>query len=143
MLVHSAADQVVARRVSRSGRIATDRKAVQTRGPGRVVLGSKPQLATTEKLVRWVLRVTSKSSKSSKSSYVSGYDGYRAYAGVELCVGERRELLPRRERRDRAAGGMWAAVLSDQGLPRGGGYRARHPGGHCVDPRAWRPQPLG
>src|SRR5947208_10682466 len=46
--------QVVARWVSRSGRIATDQKAVRTRGPGRVVLGSKPQLATTkEKLVRW------------------------------------------------------------------------------------------
>src|SRR5207302_8614808 len=37
--------------VSRSGRIATDQKAVRRRGPGRVVLGSKPQLATTEKLV--------------------------------------------------------------------------------------------
>src|SRR3989440_9065711 len=35
--------------VSRSGRIATDQKAVRRRGPGRVVLGSKPQLATTEK----------------------------------------------------------------------------------------------
>src|SRR5437588_9653797 len=39
--------------VSRSGRIATDQKAVRTRGPGRVVLGSKPQLATTEKFVSW------------------------------------------------------------------------------------------
>src|SRR3989440_2906971 len=39
--------------VSRSGRIATDQKAVRRRGPGRVVLGSKPQLATTKKLVRW------------------------------------------------------------------------------------------
>src|SRR5947209_9931459 len=40
---------------SGSGRCgqATDQKAVRTRGPGRVVLGSKPQLATTEKLVRW------------------------------------------------------------------------------------------
>src|SRR5205085_6590341 len=34
--------------------LATDQKAVRTRGPGRVVLGSKPQLATTEKLVSWV-----------------------------------------------------------------------------------------
>src|SRR5947209_8470683 len=41
-------------RVSRSGRLATDQKAVRRRGPGRVVLGSKPQLATTEKLVSWV-----------------------------------------------------------------------------------------
>src|SRR5947209_803941 len=40
-------------RVSRSGRIATDQKAVRRRGPGRVVLGSKPQLATAKKLVRW------------------------------------------------------------------------------------------
>src|SRR5438874_3743046 len=40
-------DQVQDSRVSRSGRIATDQKAVRRRGPGRVVLGSKPQLATT------------------------------------------------------------------------------------------------
>src|SRR5438477_7584111 len=72
MTLHSVrgADQVQDSRVSRSGRIATDQKAVQRRGPGRVVLGSKPQLATakenscagpgskpqlatTEKLVRW------------------------------------------------------------------------------------------
>src|SRR5436305_13506781 len=51
MTLHSviAADQVEDSRVSRSGRIATDQKAVRRRGPGRVVLGSKPQLATTEK----------------------------------------------------------------------------------------------
>src|SRR5947209_5313657 len=55
MTLHSVrgADQVQDSRVSRSGRIATDRKAVQRRGPGRVVLGSKPQLATAKKLVRW------------------------------------------------------------------------------------------
>src|SRR5438067_2192857 len=47
------ADQVQDSRVSRSGRIATAGKAVRRRGPGRVVLGSKPQLATTEKLVSW------------------------------------------------------------------------------------------
>src|SRR5207248_4000523 len=34
--------------------LATAGKAVRRRGPGRVVLGSKPQLATTEELVRWV-----------------------------------------------------------------------------------------
>src|SRR5205814_9850691 len=56
--------------MSRGCGLATDQKAVQRRGPGRVVLGSKPQLATTkenscagpgskpqlattEKLVRW------------------------------------------------------------------------------------------
>src|SRR5207237_10420535 len=33
--------------------LATDQKAVRTRGPGRVVLGSKPQLATAKELVRW------------------------------------------------------------------------------------------
>src|SRR5207248_1891552 len=38
---------------SRGCGLATDQKAVRRRGPGRVVLGSKPQLATTEKLVRW------------------------------------------------------------------------------------------
>src|SRR5205823_1717891 len=50
MTLHSVrgADQVQDSRVSRSGRIATDQKAVRRRGPGRVVLGSKPQLATTE-----------------------------------------------------------------------------------------------
>src|SRR5437588_7650704 len=55
MTLHSVkgADQVQDSRVSRSGRLATDQKAVRARGPGRVVLGSKPQLATTEKLVRW------------------------------------------------------------------------------------------
>src|SRR5256714_10217899 len=46
-------DQARRLRVSRSGRLATDQKAVHRRGPGRVVLGSKPQLATTEKLVSW------------------------------------------------------------------------------------------
>src|SRR5947209_5298732 len=39
--------------MSRGCGLATDQKAVRRRGPGRVVLGSKPQLATTEKLVRW------------------------------------------------------------------------------------------
>src|SRR5438067_5881396 len=55
MTLHSlrGADQVQDWRVSRSGRLATDRKAVQRRGPGRVVLGSKPQLATAKQLVRW------------------------------------------------------------------------------------------
>src|SRR5205823_4334301 len=33
---------------SRGCGLATDQKAVRTRGPGRVVLGSKPQLATTK-----------------------------------------------------------------------------------------------
>src|SRR2546423_15496908 len=51
-------DQARRLRVSRSGRLATDRKAVRRRGPGRVVLGSKPQLATTEKLVSWVQLVS-------------------------------------------------------------------------------------
>src|SRR5437764_14691986 len=55
MTLHSVigADQVQHSRVSRSGRIATDQKAVRRRGPGRVVLGSKPQLATAKELVRW------------------------------------------------------------------------------------------
>src|SRR5438270_13940357 len=58
MTLHSviAADQVEDSRVSRSGRIATDQKAVRRRGPGRVVLGSKPQLATAKKLVSWAER---------------------------------------------------------------------------------------
>src|SRR5881227_3028165 len=62
MTLHSVigADQVQDWRVSRSGRLATDQKAVRRRGPGRVVLGSKPQLATTEKLVSWAPRVTAK-----------------------------------------------------------------------------------
>src|SRR4051794_16333404 len=38
---------------SRGCGLATGQKAVRRRGPGRVVLGSKPQLATTEKLVSW------------------------------------------------------------------------------------------
>src|SRR2546430_2134265 len=41
---------------SRGGGLATDQKAVRRRGPGRVVLGSKPQLATAKKLVRWAKR---------------------------------------------------------------------------------------
>src|SRR5881227_1516388 len=55
MTLHSVigADQVLDWRVSRSGRLATDQKAVRRRGPGRVVLGSKPQLATTKLLVSW------------------------------------------------------------------------------------------
>src|SRR5207248_963456 len=55
---NAEADQAQDWRVSRSGRIATDQKAVRTRGPGRVVLGSKPQLATTEELVSWVQLVS-------------------------------------------------------------------------------------
>src|SRR2546421_5150299 len=64
MTLHSVigADQGQDSRVSRSGRIATDQKAVQRRGPGRVVLGSKPQLATAKKLVRWATCVSAKSS---------------------------------------------------------------------------------
>src|SRR5438105_8060026 len=45
--------------MSRGCGLATDRKAVRTRGPGRVVLGSKPQLATTKELVRWATRAHS------------------------------------------------------------------------------------
>src|SRR2546430_7107608 len=58
MTLHSVigTDQVQDSRVSRSGRLATDQKAVQRRGPGRVVLASKPQLATAEKLVSWAAR---------------------------------------------------------------------------------------
>src|SRR5437763_181461 len=41
--------------MSRGCGLATDQKAVQTRGPGRVVLGSKPQLATTKELVSWAV----------------------------------------------------------------------------------------
>src|SRR2546423_10906710 len=40
--------------------LATDQKAVRRRGPGRVVLGSKPQLATIKELVSWAERVTAK-----------------------------------------------------------------------------------
>src|SRR5947209_16371637 len=66
MTLHSVrgADQVQHSRVSRSGRIATDQKAVRRRGPGRVVLGSKPQLATTEKLVRWAVRATGQKTRA-------------------------------------------------------------------------------
>src|SRR5437764_8875608 len=39
--------------MSRGCGLATDQKAVQRRGPGRVVLGSKPQLATAKTLVCW------------------------------------------------------------------------------------------
>src|SRR5205823_3810094 len=58
MTLHSVIgfDQVQDWRVSRSGRLATDQKAVRRRGPGRVVLGSKPQLATAKQLVRWAVR---------------------------------------------------------------------------------------
>src|SRR4051812_36965983 len=54
--VQRGADQLQDSRVSRSGRIATVTKAVQRRGPGRVVLGSKPQLATAKELVSWARR---------------------------------------------------------------------------------------
>src|SRR5438270_1416326 len=50
----AAAARALATPSSRGCGLATDQKAVRTRGPGRVVLGSKPQLATTEKLVSWV-----------------------------------------------------------------------------------------
>src|SRR5437763_1616990 len=50
---NAEADQGQDWRVSRSGRLATAGKAVRRRGPGRVVLGSKPQLATTKELVHW------------------------------------------------------------------------------------------
>src|SRR5207248_4726867 len=51
--------------MSRGCGLATDQKAVQRRGPGRVVLGSKPQLATTEKLVRWATRASARTAKNS------------------------------------------------------------------------------
>src|SRR5947209_14292051 len=60
MFVHRGADLVQDSRVSRSGRLATDQKAVRRRGPGRVVLGSKPQLATAKLLVRWAEHVNAK-----------------------------------------------------------------------------------
>src|SRR5438067_9519534 len=44
--------------------LATDQKAVRRRGPGRVVLGSKPQLATAKKLVSWAIRVTGRTTSS-------------------------------------------------------------------------------
>src|SRR3989440_10534349 len=50
----AATQRAVARSASRGCGLATDQKAVRRRGPGRVVLGSKPQLATTEELVSWV-----------------------------------------------------------------------------------------
>src|SRR5436853_1815657 len=55
--------------MSRGCGLATDQKAVRRRGPGRVVLGSKPQLATTEKLVRWATRPTGQ--KTRALGYVS------------------------------------------------------------------------
>src|SRR5436305_15127315 len=60
-------DQARRLRVSRSGRLATDQKAVQRRGPGRVVLGSKPQLATTKQLVSWARRATSRATSKENS----------------------------------------------------------------------------
>src|SRR4051794_28239192 len=54
--VQCEADQGQNSRGSRSGGIATDQKAAGTRGPGGVVRGSKPQLATAKELVRWAVR---------------------------------------------------------------------------------------
>src|SRR5438132_67651 len=51
-------------RVSRRWRVGAAPQAVQRRGPGRVVLGSKPQLATTEKLVRWAVRATGQKTRA-------------------------------------------------------------------------------
>src|SRR5438132_8808594 len=75
MTLHSVerADQVQDARVSRSGRLATDQKAVRRRGPGRVVLGSKPQLATAKKLVSW----------AEKLPQVRGTDSLRPNMGEE------------------------------------------------------------
>src|SRR5438067_845750 len=53
--------------ISRGCGLATVTKAVQTRGPGRVALGSKPQLATTKQLVSWAAHATSKSSSEAPS----------------------------------------------------------------------------
>src|SRR5437588_10442575 len=70
--------------------LATDQKAVRTRGPGRVVLGSKPQLATTEKLVSWAERVPGETRFSLRS---------KQFVGVEAAAAPLGDLV----------GGQWAA----------------------------------
>src|SRR2546423_7784126 len=55
--------------------LATDQKAVQRRGPGRVVLGSKPQLATAKKtreLGYWRYRLNQPRIRSRRSMRRSG-----------------------------------------------------------------------
>src|SRR5438309_6477341 len=99
MTLHSVIgfDQVQDWRVSRSGRIATDRKAVRRRGPGRVVLGSKPQLATAKKLVRWA--GSKPQLATPKSSSFNGINrAYDADSGVYTGRGGSRAILTGRTR---------------------------------------------
>src|SRR5256884_8752295 len=91
MTLHSVrgADQVQDSRVSRSGRLATDQKAVQRRGPGRVVLGSKPQLATAKKtreLGYWRYRLNQPRIRSRRSMRRAGRP---PRGGVWVFFGER------------------------------------------------------
>src|SRR5437660_7007623 len=103
MTLHSVrgADQVRDSRVSRSGRLATDQKAVRRRGPGRVVLGSKPQLATTEELVRWVQLV----------SWVKRGYGCLRPSALEVFLEEGEDLAPAIHRLLLAVGG--AVVIEE------------------------------
>src|SRR5947209_20023141 len=78
--------------MSRGCGLATDQKAVRRRGPGRVVLGSKPQLATTEKLVSWApcasakdTRYCSNGRSSRVTCEIAWYGG--AYVGLWLRSG--------------------------------------------------------
>src|SRR3954452_950165 len=73
--------------VSRSGRIATDRKAVRTRGPGRVVLGSKPQLATAKLLVRWAGDSTHARSLRLQKNSCAGHHAYATTKNSSLFLG--------------------------------------------------------
>jgi hypothetical protein len=66
---------------------SNETQAVRTRGPGRVVLGSKPQLATAKKLVIWAPKLaTAKKNSFRVGDRVGdneGGEGTEPYAGIE------------------------------------------------------------
>src|SRR5438045_2754406 len=117
--------------MSRGCGLATDQKAVRRRGPGRVVLGSKPQLATPEKLVSWATRAPT--TKENLVSYTSATQHERLSHLDHRVPDERGRLAavggePGEIRADRrrwaARGGRGGAVLV-RGAPAGGGPRPR------------------
>jgi len=68
-------------------------RAVMERGPGRVVLGSKPQLATAKELVSWPERGTAKKALRQQLMSVEPFEGGLG-AGELLDVAYFLERLP-------------------------------------------------
>src|SRR4051794_30812610 len=106
---------------SRGCGLATDQKAVQTRGPGRVVLGSKPQLATAKKLVSWAPRATGQKTRElGRGATPQAATSQRLRADSAFCANTGLRLVLAVSRLDtlvnaaRGLGCVWARATSGQ-----------------------------